>query len=145
MEMYSSDGKYLVVTSSQSQPAFYWKKSLESLGEESASLTRMVFPLSAKRHQRDTIYFIGHPIPKLYFWKGKGIQVNPSQSEDGSAFSLQSRSIKSMLSASAQIWPQSEFLTNNNLILRIDFVCQKEPTTFQIEANFEMFFFNQSF
>ena len=31
MEMYSSDGKYLVVTSSQSQPAFYWKKSFENL------------------------------------------------------------------------------------------------------------------
>ena len=48
-----------------------------------------------------------------------------------------------MLSARAQIWPQSEFLTNNNLILRIDFVCQKELTTFQIECNFELFFLNQ--
>ena len=50
-----------------------------------------------------------------------------------------------MLSVPAQIWPQSEFLTNNNLILRIDFVCQKELTTFQIEGNFELFLFNQGF
>ena len=33
-----------------------------------------------------------------------------------------------MLSVPAQIWPQSEFLTNNNLILRIGCICQETQT-----------------
>ena len=47
--MYSSDGKYLVVTSSQSQPAFYWKKSFKNLRGRICIINKNGFSSASKR------------------------------------------------------------------------------------------------
>ena len=80
--MYLSDGKYLVVTSSQSQPAFYWKKSLESLMGRICIIDKNGFFLC---QQKDTnviqsIFYDISPPNNYIFGKGKAsklIQVNP--------------------------------------------------------------------
>ena len=80
--MYLSDGKYLVVTSSQSQPAFYWKKSLESLRGRICIIDKNGFFLC---QQKDTnviqsIFYDISPPNNYIFGKGKAsklIQVNP--------------------------------------------------------------------